>query len=186
VVTSNAMSRVKTINTAPELSLRRALNDRGLFEDQGTKAPAGRPDIVLATEKLAIFIDGCFWHGCPLHYARPRTRGEFWANKLITNLERDARISQALTDANWGVIRVWEHEIVEDLDRITDQIEEVVCGERSPAWHTQGRLRRVVEIGENVERREFVLLNKPGIVTDTSEGRRVTAKARAPRLGAGP
>jgi len=180
------MSRVKVVNTAPERCLRQALEARGLHHDAGAKAPAGRPDIVLTTGKLAIFIDGCFWHGCPLHYAKPRTRGEFWAAKLITNLERDARISQALTVANWAVIRVWEHEIVEDLDRITDQIEEIVCGERIPAWHTQRRLRRVAEIGENVERREFVLLGEPGIVIQTAEGRRVTAKARAPRPGAKP
>lgn len=176
------MARIRVVDTAPEVALRTVLEVRGLFHESSIKAPAGKPDIILGKEKSAVFVDGCFWHGCPLHYTRPRTREEFWSAKLITNLERDARISRLLTDAGWNVVRVWEHEIVEDLNRIAGLVEDIVRGKCPPIWPAQRRLRRVVEVAERIEIREFVLLGNPEVVIDAIEGPRVTAKARAKAL----
>lgn len=71
---------------------------------------SARPDIVFTRRKLAIFVDGCFWHSCPEHGSVPRRNIEYWAPKLERNRARDAAQSQALADAGWRVIRIWEHD----------------------------------------------------------------------------
>lgn len=68
----------------------------------------GRPDFVFRAERVAIFVDGCFWHGCPRHYKAPGTRREFWRQKVETNRARDVRVTRALSRAGWRVLRVWE------------------------------------------------------------------------------
>lgn len=83
-------------HTRPEVLLRQALWRAGLRYRLHTRTPVGRPDIVFPRQKVAIFIDGCFWHGCPEHYVRPRSRPEFWAAKLLTNFERDHRQTREL------------------------------------------------------------------------------------------
>lgn len=179
---SEVMSRIRGADTKPEVALRAALEDRSIRHDLLTKPPAGRPDIVSAGTKLAVFVDGCFWHGCPSHYVRPRTREEFWAAKLIMNLERDARTSIALTEAGWTVIRIWEHEVIEELRQAADHVEKIALGTQPPDWPSQRRVRRILETADNFERREFVLLGDPTIVIGASEGRRVTTKARPKRM----
>lgn len=77
------------------------------------KTPAGRADLAFPLKNLAIFVDGCFWHGCPTHYVRPRSRPEFWAGKLRANVYRDRRQTLALEGAGWRVLRYWEHEVFE-------------------------------------------------------------------------
>jgi len=119
---SEQMARIRGTNTEPELLLRRALWQRGLRYRVGGKTPAGRPDLVFASRKIAIFIDGCFWHGCPDHYVRPRSRTEFWAAKLEENTSRDARQVATLEADGWLVFRVWEHEVFEALDDVADGI----------------------------------------------------------------
>jgi DNA mismatch endonuclease (patch repair protein) len=176
---SKVLSRVPVANTTPEVALRAMLEARGLFHDSCAKPPAGRPDVALVDHRTAVFVDGCFWHGCPLHYARPRSREEFWSAKLITNLERDARISWKLAEAGWTVVRVWEHEIVNDRNRAADLVEEHMRANSVLLWSTQQRVRRVIEVAESVERRELVLLGEPSVVVEVVEGPRVTAKARA-------
>jgi DNA mismatch endonuclease (patch repair protein) len=175
---SEQMSRIRGVNTKPEVALRDALSVRGLAHDPATEAPAGRPDVLLTAHRVAVFVDGCFWHGCPIHYARPRSREDFWSAKLVTNLDRDARLSSALNDARWRVIRLWEHEIVEDADRSAGLVEQVVHG---AVWDRRDlrRVRRVTSVAEGMERRELVLLGDPGDVVDVVEGPRITAKARA-------
>lgn len=175
------MSRIRGADTTPEVTLRTALEARGLIGDSKSKAPVGKPDIALVRERVAVFLDGCFWHGCPLHYARPRTREAFWSGKLVTNIERDSRISFGLTEAGWRVIRLWEHEVVEDVDSVAEYLERIVRGGAVSSWATQRRVRRVVEITDRVERREFVLLGDPAVVIETAEGLRVTTKARLKR-----
>ena len=71
----------------------------------------GRPDLVFLKSRLAIFVDGCFWHGCPLHYSAPATRQEFWQKKLRDNVLRDIAVDDALISQNWKVIRVWQHDL---------------------------------------------------------------------------
>jgi len=70
-----------------------------------------RPDFVFRAEKLAVFVDGCFWHGCPQHFRRPQTRQKFWDAKITRNQARDAAVTKALRRKGWRVLRLWEHEL---------------------------------------------------------------------------
>lgn len=93
----------------------------------------GKPDVVFPQERALIFIDGCFWHGCP-HCNRklPKTNREYWERKIKRNIERDKRNTQALVDNGWGVIRIWEHEMQNAATRskIRSRICEAVVGKK--------------------------------------------------------
>lgn len=111
---SENMARIRGRDTAPELALRRALWARGLRYRVDFRTPGGRADIAVPAKTLAVFIDGCFWHGCPEHYVHPRSHRLFWDHKLRENVERDQRQTRRLLDEGWTVIRLWEHEVQED------------------------------------------------------------------------
>lgn len=111
---SYCMSRIRGKNTKAELTLRNALWVRGLRYRLKSKL-LGRPDIVFPGKKLAIFVDGCFWHGCALHCKIPETNRTFWQEKLSRNRIRDDEINHMLKQTNWRVLRFWEHEIRNDL-----------------------------------------------------------------------
>lgn len=96
---SQQMARIKGKLTKPEVFLRQALWQRGARYRLHHKTPVGRPDIAFPGPRLAVFIDGCQWHGCPKHYVRPRSRNEFWADELSTNVERDQRQTRAIEAA---------------------------------------------------------------------------------------
>jgi DNA mismatch endonuclease, patch repair protein len=70
---------------------------------------AGKPDFAFPKQKVAVFVDGCFWHGCPKCYTRPKTNQKFWDNKRETNMARDRRVARELRARGWKVIRIWEH-----------------------------------------------------------------------------
>ncbi len=153
---SENMSRIRGKNTKPEVYLRKAVWARGLRYRLHAKAPAGRPDLVFPKHKVAVFIDGCFWHGCPDHYVRPRSRTEFWSAKLSENTGRDQRQTIKLEDAGWTVLRFWEHQVFEELDTITDTVEAVIRGktQKLPAhW----RVIRVVPMdAEGTQEKRFL------------------------------
>ncbi len=107
------MSRIKDGNTAPEVLLRKALWAMGARYRLNTRIGRMRPDLVFKKAMLAIYVDGCFWHGCPEHYTPPRSRYQFWAEKLKSNVERDIRQTKALSEAGWRVLRIWEHNVVD-------------------------------------------------------------------------
>ncbi|GHH04173.1 hypothetical protein GCM10012319_73440 [Comamonas sp. KCTC 72670] len=176
---SEQMARIRGTDTSPEVALRRALWARGLRYRLHSRTPAGRPDVVLTTRRIAVFIDGCFWHGCPLHYARPRSREGFWSGKLAGNIDRDARQSALLEAGGWRVVRLWEHEVIEELASVVARVESVVRGSGCSLWAAQNRVRRVIDLGGGLERREIVALGAPSDVVEVTEGPRVTAKARA-------
>lgn len=69
-----------------------------------------RPDVVFPKQRLAVFIDGCFWHGCPMHGTAPTTNADYWGPKIAENRERDRRHTAALEEGGWRVVRVWEHD----------------------------------------------------------------------------
>lgn len=71
----------------------------------------GRPDFVFPQSRVAVFVDGCFWHGCPVHYAQPASHGVYWAAKIARNRKRDREVSVLLREQNWTVVRLWEHEL---------------------------------------------------------------------------
>jgi DNA mismatch endonuclease (patch repair protein) len=105
-------------DTRPELALRKELHRRGLrFRKDAPLRPAERlrrVDIVFPGARLAVFVDGCFWHGCPEHGNKPRANTPYWSVKLARNVARDAQVDAELESAGWAVIRVWEHEDVQE------------------------------------------------------------------------
>ena len=107
------MLAAKPRDTKPEIALRQAIDLLGMpyLVDQKLMANLRRrADIVFEGAHVAVFVDGCFWHGCPVHGTWPKQNAEFWRNKIETNRKRDADTDQRLTEAGWVVIRVWEHE----------------------------------------------------------------------------
>jgi DNA mismatch endonuclease (patch repair protein) len=82
-----------------------------------------RPDIVFPGRRLAVFVDGCFWHACPTHGTQPRSNSTYWAEKLGRNIMRDHRVTAALRSAGWTVARFWEHE---DADTVVNQLLELL------------------------------------------------------------
>jgi len=99
-------------DTRPEVNVRSALHRLGYrFRVCVRPLPELRrsADIVFPRLKLAVFIDGCFWHGCPEHYSQPRTNTAYWSSKISRNVERDRDTDARLRDAGWNVIRLWEH-----------------------------------------------------------------------------
>ncbi|MGY1719052.1 very short patch repair endonuclease [Blastococcus sp. SYSU DS0552] len=113
------MQRMPRRDTGPELALRRELHRRGLRFRTHYPGLTGRPDIVFTRARLAVFVDGCFWHCCPEHGTAPKNNASWWAAKLEANVVRDRRQDRELVDRGWTVVRVWEHEVVgEACDRI--------------------------------------------------------------------
>jgi DNA mismatch endonuclease (patch repair protein) len=122
------MRAIRRANTKPEATLRSALHRRGMRfrKDLLLRLDGGvrvRPDIVFTARKVAVFVDGCFWHVCPVHGRYPATNDWYWAPKLRRNMERDRTVNSALRDAGWCVIRIWEHE---HLDLAVAAVEAVV------------------------------------------------------------
>jgi len=103
-------------DTAPELQLRRELHRRGLRYRVDFPVRAGgiltRPDITFTRARVAVLVDGCFWHRCPEHGRDPRANQAYWKPKLEANVARDGRVNASLTQAGWMVVRIWEHEDV--------------------------------------------------------------------------
>lgn len=113
-------------NTAPEIAVRSALHRRGLrFRKNQRPVPGLRcsADVVFPGVRIAVFIDGCYWHRCPTHGTRPTTNADYWTAKLDRNVERDRRADADLTAAGWIVLRFWEHELPNKVaDRIADEV----------------------------------------------------------------
>lgn len=110
---SARMSVARRRDTAPEVALRRALHARGLRYRVGYPVPGNRRrtiDVAFTRARVAVFVDGCFWHGCPDHGTQPRANASWWQTKLAANAARDRDTDRVLADAGWTVVRVWEHE----------------------------------------------------------------------------
>lgn len=131
------MSRVRGSDTGPELALRRALWQAGVrgwrLRPKGT---TGKPDIAFIGKKVAIFCDGCFWHGCPKCYRRPASNQSYWDQKARRNRERDQRVTDVLHASGWAVIRLWEHDINTNLARC---VAAVLKATQSPAHNNTTR-----------------------------------------------
>ena len=110
---SYCMSRIRGRDTQPEILLRKALWSAGYRYRLKSKLP-GKPDILFPGRKVAIFVDGCFWHGCPDHSARPKTNAVFWSSKIDKNIDRDRKVTALLTAMGWKVVRIWEHELTDE------------------------------------------------------------------------
>lgn len=119
-------------NTAPEIAVRANLHRSGLRYrvDYSPLGNRRRADIVFTRLKVAVFIDGCFWHGCPLHATSPATNVGYWEPKLRRNRERDNETNDELRRAGWTVVRFWEHE---DAEAIAQAIGRLILSRRDLA-----------------------------------------------------
>jgi len=116
------MSRIRAKNTGPEVKIRKLLFAVGIRGYRIHHNLAGKPDIVFTKKKIVIFIDGCFWHKCPICFQEPETRKEFWMKKIQSNIDRDKKVNELLKNDGWKVIRIWEHEIKKDPDTAVKKI----------------------------------------------------------------
>lgn len=112
-------------DTKPEVQLRSALHRRGLRFRKDQLLRLGdvrvRPDVVFTRRRVAVFVDGCFWHCCPTHSTIPRSNRDYWVPKLGANVKRDRRVDAALREHGWLVLRFWEHE---DSNTAADEVEQ--------------------------------------------------------------
>ncbi len=119
---SERMARVARRDTKPEIGLRRELHRRGLryrVDTTPVSALRGRADVVFRPTRVAVYVDGCFWHSCPQHGVLPKSNREWWQVKLKATVERDRASERVLQEMGWQVLRVWEHEDpVEAADRV--------------------------------------------------------------------
>jgi DNA mismatch endonuclease (patch repair protein) len=108
-----SMSRQRSRDTGPELAIRTRLHAMGYryrVDHRADPAVRTRGDIVFTRARLVVFVDGCFWHQCPLHATSPRHNGMWWEAKLAANVERDRATDRRLAEAGYRVVRIWEHE----------------------------------------------------------------------------
>jgi DNA mismatch endonuclease (patch repair protein) len=135
------MRRNPRRDTGPEVALRSELHRRGLRfrKDLPVRVPGRvvRPDIAFPRLRLAVFIDGCFWHACPIHGNQPRANTDYWRPKLARNVQRDRAVDTALNAAGWRVLRAWEHEPIPSVaarveDALTDLARDAIAGSGSP------------------------------------------------------
>jgi DNA mismatch endonuclease (patch repair protein) len=113
---SAKMSTLARRDTAPELALRRELHRRGFRYRVQVKVPGNNRrtiDIAFSRVQLAVYVDGCFWHGCPEHHVQPRANSDWWRWKIERNQARDIDTDRELAAAGWTVLRIWEHEPVD-------------------------------------------------------------------------
>lgn len=134
---SRRMARVRQKSTQAELNLRKALHARGLryrLHVPLLTKPRRVADIVFLGARIAVFVDGCFWHGCPEHASWPKSNTNFWREKIDNNRLRDADTDKRLTALGWASVRIWEHE---NVDSAADQIAALIATRKS-------ELRRIV------------------------------------------
>jgi len=112
---SEVMSKIRGRgNLSTEMRMIALMRGQGIKGWRRNRPLPGRPDFVFPKEKVAVFVDGCFWHGCPVHYVEPRTATDFWRRKIAGNRRRDQRIGRELRIMGWRVLRLWEHDLKRD------------------------------------------------------------------------
>ena len=123
---SRSMRSNKGKDTGPELILRKALRENGLSGYRIQWKVSGRPDIAYPGRRIAIFVNGCFWHRCPrCNTPIPKTNTEYWTDKFERNVSRDRRNYKALEDGGWTVMVIWECEVRKSLPEVVERIREV-------------------------------------------------------------
>ncbi len=118
---SEVMRAVKSSDTKIEVAVRSALWKRGLRFMKKSSLP-GKPDIVFKGAKTVVFIDSCFWHGCPEHCRMPKTNRDYWEAKIQRNRARDSEIIRKYQSMEWSAIRIWEHELKANFEKCIERM----------------------------------------------------------------
>jgi DNA mismatch endonuclease (patch repair protein) len=140
------MKANRSRNTGPELRLRSAVHELGLRYRVAFRPVAGvvwTADMVFRRAMVVVFLDGCFWHGCELHFKPPATNPDYWRRKMARNRERDTRVNALLEQAGWRVLRVWEHE---DLPAVARRIRRIVLARDRRSRQPQKASQRLAKI----------------------------------------
>ena len=139
---SAVMSRIRSRgNRATELRLIALMREHGITGWRRNAPVFGNPDFIFRRERVAVFVDGCFWHGCPKHGTRPKQNRKFWDAKIQKNKERDRSVNRELRKAGWRVMRIWEHDLsARNEKRLAGRIRKIQCqgvvSEARVAGHT--------------------------------------------------
>ena len=124
---SKLMSRIRSRgNKNTEMVLVRLLKKNRITGWRRNQKVFGKPDFLFRRNRLALFVDGCFWHGCPRCYRRPKSNRKFWDNKIGRNRKRDLEVSRELRRLGWVVMRVWEHELAKRQEACVKRIQAVL------------------------------------------------------------
>ena len=125
---SEVMSRVRSRgNRSTELRTISIFRSHGISGWRRNRPVFGRPDFVFPAGRVAVFVDGCFWHGCPRHYNAPAGHAAFWRRKLVANRTRHRLVTRTLTRAGWKVLRIWEHALTGDGRRVASHVLKVLA-----------------------------------------------------------
>lgn len=109
---SEVMSLIRSRgNKATELRLIEIFREHGITGWRRNQKLIGKPDFTFRRERIVVFVDGCFWHGCPRCYQRPKSNRKFWDEKIAANRKRDRRVNRELRGLGWRVVRVWQHQL---------------------------------------------------------------------------
>ncbi len=164
------MARIRgSGNKATELRLMAIFKEHGITGWRRKAAVFGKPDFVFSKLKLAVFVDGCFWHGCPIHATQPKTNAKFWREKIARNQARDALVTRTLRRAGWRVLRIWEHELrgwdaarqrVDGRTKCGPEVQRKGGRKRVPV----GRLRSQHELARKNGKRLLARLRRVGLV----------------------
>lgn len=123
-VRSKTMRAIRSRDTKLERSVARSLHNRGIRFRKNTVSLPGKPDISIKKYKVVIFVDSCFWHGCPRHCRLPKTNIDYWEQKIERNKERDGEVNRYYAINEWLIIRIWEHQLKDAYD---ETINTIVC-----------------------------------------------------------
>lgn len=167
---SRTMSRIRKTDTKPELIIRRLSFSRGLRYRKYSAHLPGKPDLVFASARVVVFVDGDFWHGWQFEKWQRKLSSLYWKEKIRRNRERDKENRKRLEADGWTVLRIWEHEIEQNADTCVDRIEAAV---RASSLQ-RSKVVRVAASNDKVRRR-------PGSV---SAGRRAESRPRSRRKSA--
>lgn len=126
---SYCMSRITSKNTKPELMFRKAVWGQGIRGYRLHAKLPGKPDLFFPKKRVAIFIDGCFWHHCPDCFVRPKSNNDYWDKKIERNTNRDVEVNKSLQNDSITVVRLWEHEVKKSLDKSLARVESVLSAQ---------------------------------------------------------
>lgn len=123
---SRIMASIKGKNTKPELHMRKILWSKGKRYRIHDRTVFGTPDISNKSKKVAIFIDGCFWHGCPTCYVQPKSNTKYWETKISKNKQRRSDVRKKLSAEGWHILEFWEHDVMKEPVMIEREIEKYI------------------------------------------------------------
>jgi DNA mismatch endonuclease (patch repair protein) len=160
---SYAMSRVRSKgNLSTEQRMVVLLKAAGMTGWRRHLDLPGKPDFAFRRERVAVFVDGCFWHRCPRCFRMPTTNPEYWTRKIARNVARDRRVARELTAKGWTVVRIWEHSLERQPGRVIGRLRRALVSPSLPVL--PGEANAVVQVGEAADGGPISDIGDPSVV----------------------